>query len=153
MESTMDAALEKTISKLLASENDMTIATVREDGYPQATTVSYVSDGHAIYFGCGADLQKARNIARSHKISLAIDAPYASWEEIKGLSIGGVAERMTDRNELDRLHQLMVAKFPKIEELAAEFSDAAMVMFRIEPQLISVLDYTKGFGHTELVTL
>jgi hypothetical protein len=27
------------------------------------------------------------------------------------------------------------------------------VLFRIEPEVISVLDYSKGFGHTELVTL
>src|ERR1700731_3853356 len=32
--------------------NDMTIATVREDGYPQATAVSYVNDGLAVYFSC-----------------------------------------------------------------------------------------------------
>jgi hypothetical protein len=24
-------------------------------------------------------------------------------------------------------------------------------IFRVEPQVISVLDYTQGFGHTELV--
>ncbi len=148
----MDRALETTISKLLASENDMTIATVREDGYPQATTVSYVSDGLKIYFGCDAGSQKARNIARSNKVSLAIDAPYASWEEIKGLSIGGTAERVTEKQELNRVVRLMHAKFPQINEYATD-ADAGLAVFRITPQVISVLDYTKGFGHTELVTL
>lgn len=148
----MDRALETTISKLLASENDMTIATVREDGYPQATTVSYVSDGLKIYFGCDAGSQKARNIARDNKVSLTIDAPYASWEEIKGLSIGGTAERVTDSQELNRVDRLMHAKFPQINEYATD-ADAGLAVFRITPQVISVLDYTKGFGHTELVTL
>jgi nitroimidazol reductase NimA-like FMN-containing flavoprotein (pyridoxamine 5'-phosphate oxidase superfamily) len=152
MEDEMDRALETTISKLLASENDMTIATVREDGYPQATTVSYVSDGLKIYFGCDAGSQKARNIARSNKVSLAIDAPYASWEEIKGLSIGGTAERVTEKQELNRVVRLMHAKFPQINEYATD-ADAGLAVFRITPQVISVLDYTKGFGHTELVTL
>jgi hypothetical protein len=27
-----------------------------------------------------------------------------------------------------------------------------VALLRITPQVISVLDYTKGFGHTELVT-
>jgi nitroimidazol reductase NimA-like FMN-containing flavoprotein (pyridoxamine 5'-phosphate oxidase superfamily) len=152
MEDEMDRALETTISKLLASENDMTIATVREDGYPQATTVSYVSDGLKIYFGCDAGSQKARNIARDNKVSLTIDAPYASWEEIKGLSIGGTAERVTDSQELNRVDRLMHAKFPQINEYATD-ADAGLAVFRITPQVISVLDYTKGFGHTELVTL
>ena len=33
------------IISILNSANDMTIATVREDGHPQAKTVSYVNDG------------------------------------------------------------------------------------------------------------
>ncbi len=28
-----------------------------------------------------------------------------------------------------------------------------VAVFRVEPEVISVLDYTKGFGHTDLVTL
>jgi hypothetical protein len=43
-----------------------------EDGYPQATTVSYVSDGLTIYFGCGEASQKARNLARNTKVSLTV---------------------------------------------------------------------------------
>ena len=148
----MDRELEKTILKLLASEKDMTIATVREDGYPQATTVSYVSDGLKIYFGCDGGSQKARNIARNNKISLTIDAPYTSWEEIKGLSIGGIAERVTDGDELARVRELMLAKFPQIAQFGA-YPGTELVMWRITPQVISVLDYTKGFGHTELVTV
>jgi hypothetical protein len=36
----MDPALEREIVSILNESNDLTIATVREDGYPQATTVS-----------------------------------------------------------------------------------------------------------------
>jgi hypothetical protein len=36
----MDRALEQEIVSILDEANDMTIATVRQDGYPQATTVS-----------------------------------------------------------------------------------------------------------------
>jgi general stress protein 26 len=50
-----------------------TIATVREDGYPQARTVSNVNDGLKIYFGCAAHSQKARNLARNNKISLTVN--------------------------------------------------------------------------------
>ncbi len=148
----MDRALEATILQLLSSENDMTIATVRDDGYPQATTVSYVSDGMKIYFGCSGDSQKAKNIARSNKVSLTIDAPYASWEEIKGLSIGGKAERVTAKDELARVQQLMHAKFPQIAQYGSD-TDSGITVFRVTPQVISVLDYTKGFGHTQLATL
>jgi nitroimidazol reductase NimA-like FMN-containing flavoprotein (pyridoxamine 5'-phosphate oxidase superfamily) len=41
----MDQAVKATILDILSKQTDMTIATVREDHYPQATTVSYVNDG------------------------------------------------------------------------------------------------------------
>ena len=148
----MDRSLEAIITRLLSSENDMTIATVREDGYPQATTVSYVSDGLKIYFGCSSESQKARNITRNCKVSVTIDAPYASWEQIEALSIGGTAERVTGKDELARVQQLMHAKFPQIAQYGSD-ADAGIAIYRVTPQVISVLDYTKGFGHTDLVTL
>jgi nitroimidazol reductase NimA-like FMN-containing flavoprotein (pyridoxamine 5'-phosphate oxidase superfamily) len=128
----------------------MTIATVRQDGYPQATTVSYVNDGLKIYFGCAAESQKAKNLARIRKISLTVNLPYASWKEIRGLSIGGSAERVTDPQEMDQVSQLMFEKFPQIAGYApAELEQ--IVLFRVTPEIISVLDYRKGFGHTDLV--
>jgi general stress protein 26 len=123
---------------------------VRANGYPQATTVSYVNEGLTIYFGCGAGSQKARNIAANNKVSLTIEAPYASWEQIKGLSIGGVAERVTDKDEIDRVGRLMRAKFPQIDQFEA-VPGTELVVYCIRPQVISVLNYTKGFGHTDLV--
>ena len=68
----MDPALEREIVSILNESNDLTIATVREDGYPQATTVSYVNDGLTIYFGCAAQSQKAKNIGHSAKVSLSV---------------------------------------------------------------------------------
>jgi nitroimidazol reductase NimA-like FMN-containing flavoprotein (pyridoxamine 5'-phosphate oxidase superfamily) len=146
----MDPVLTDEILSILDNAIDMTIATVREDGYPQATTVSYVNDGPKIYFGCGGESQKAKNLARNRKISLTVNLPYASWNEIRGLSIGGRAERVTDPQEMGEVSQLMFEKFPQIAGYApAELEEIAL--FRVTPEIISVLDYRKGFGHTDLV--
>ena len=66
----MDDSLREEILSVLKGASDMTIATIRPDGYPQATTVSYVTDGLSIYFGCAAESQKAQNIAYNDKVSL-----------------------------------------------------------------------------------
>ena len=146
----MDPELTDEIVSILDAANDMTIATNREDGYPQATTVSYVNDGLTIYFGCAAQSQKAKNLARDSKVSLTVNLPYASWKEIRGLSIGGRAERVTDPQEVDQVSKLMFEKFPQIAAYApAELEE--IVLFRITPEIVSVLDYRKGFGHTDLV--
>jgi len=148
----MDAALKQEIVSILNEANDLTIATIREDGYPQATTVSYVNDGLIIYFGCAAESQKAKNIARSDKVSLTVNLPYASWTEIRGLSIAGKAEAVTDPEEIDQVGQLMFQKFPQIAPYAPTELEG-IVLFRITPEIISVLDYRKGFGHTDLVNV
>ena len=87
----MDKSLDKTILNILTESNDMSLATLRPDGFPQATTVSYVSDGMTIYFATGAHAQKAQNLAQCDKVSLTVDRPYSNWNEILGLSLGGTA--------------------------------------------------------------
>jgi general stress protein 26 len=146
----MDPALKQEIVAILEEANDLTIATVREDGYPQATTVSYVDDGLTIYFGCAAGSQKAKNIALNPNVSLTVNLPYASWKEIRGLSIGGKAALVTDPEEISQASQLMLQKFPQIAGYASTELDE-IALFRITPEIVSVLDYRKGFGHTDLV--
>jgi len=146
----MDAALRGEILSVLKGANDMTIATIRPDGFPQATTVSYVSDGLTIYFGCAAESQKAQNIAYNNKVSLTVTLPYFSWEGIRGLSMGGTAKPVTDLNEINRVSELMLRKFPQILQYALT-EEKGVFLVRITPEVISVLDYRKGFGHADLV--
>lgn len=51
----------------------MTSATVRDDDFSQAPTVSYVSDGLIIYFMTTEVAQKAQNIAQDNNGSLTIN--------------------------------------------------------------------------------
>jgi nitroimidazol reductase NimA-like FMN-containing flavoprotein (pyridoxamine 5'-phosphate oxidase superfamily) len=143
-------AQRKQIVSIIDDIDDMTIATVREDGFPQATTVSYVNDGLTIYFGTGAHAQKARNLARSDKVSLTINRPYKSWDEIEGVSVGGRAVKVSDQQEQQKVGALMFKKFPQIAKYADSPPDTELAIYRVDPIVISLLDYRKGFGHTEL---
>jgi nitroimidazol reductase NimA-like FMN-containing flavoprotein (pyridoxamine 5'-phosphate oxidase superfamily) len=67
----------------------MSIATLRPDGWPQATTVGYANEGITLYFLCGPDCQKAANLARDDRVSLTIDHDTPQVMEIIGLSMGG----------------------------------------------------------------
>ena len=150
----MDTAIRNQIISIIDDINDLTIATVRNDGYPQATTVSYVNDGLTIYFGTTSDSQKARNIASNNKVSLTINRPYTTWDEIEGVSISGVAVLIADKSEQDKVGALLFKKFPQIENyMPPDVPPDALVLYRIEPKFVSLLDYRKGFGHTELFEL
>ncbi|MBY0565355.1 MAG: pyridoxamine 5'-phosphate oxidase family protein [Hyphomonadaceae bacterium] len=147
----MNDAQRHLIQSIIDQADDITIATNREDGYPQATTVSYVNDGLSIYFGTWVKSQKAVNLLRDARMSATINLPYATWSEIKGLSIGGRARKVEAPAELEKAMGLMLAKFPQVQQYAADMQGAEMAFFRIEPEVISILDYSKSFGHTELV--
>jgi uncharacterized protein YhbP (UPF0306 family) len=138
------------IVEILAGANDMTIATLRLDGHPQATTVNYVNDGVTIYFGTGAETQKARNIAACDKVSLTVNLPYKTWDEIRGLSMGGRAARLSDPSEIAKVGRLILKKFPQGADFGPDDA-TSIALFSISPEVVSVLDYRKGFGHAELI--
>lgn len=150
----MDESKRRQIVSIIDDVDDMTIATARDDGYPQATTVSYVNDGLTIYFGTSSAAQKARNIAKNDKVSLTINRDYANWNEIEGLSISGRATLITDHAEQQKVGGLLFKKYPQIAEFIPPVTDMdELALFRVDPEFISLLDYSKAFGHCELVSL
>jgi len=151
-ESVMDEKLRDQIISIINDVDDMTIATIREDGFPQATTVSYINDGLTIYFVTVADGQKAQNISRNNKVSLTINRDYQNWDNIEGLSMGALAMSVSEPKEKEKIGKLLLEKFPQVAQYEPT-DDIDLAYFRIEPKVISILDYEKGFGHTELVEL
>ena len=83
----MDEKIRSKIQSLLDQHRIMTIATLRPDGWPQATTVGYVNEGLTLYFLCGLDSQKAANLARDDRVSLTIDHDTPDLMAITGLSM------------------------------------------------------------------
>ena len=150
----MDEQIRKKILTLLNQHRNMTIATLRPDGWPQATTVGYGNDGLTLYFLCGRDSQKAANLARDDRVSLTIDDDTPEVMEITGLSMAARATPVLDKAEADKALQMLLAKYPPQQSSALPPLPAPddVRIFRVTPAVISVLDYSKGFGHTDLVS-
>lgn len=140
----------KQIADILDEAKDMTIATLRSDGFPQATTVTFVHEGTDIYFGCSRASQKAQNIERDNKVSCTVNPPYDDWKTIRSLSLAGRAEMVSDAEVTERIGRLFVEKFPQVMDYV-DMPEVDMVFVKIDPCVVSILDYSKGFGHTELV--
>ena len=148
----MDEAIRQKILSLLDQHRVMTIATLRPDGWPQATTVGYVNEGLTLYFLCGLDSQKAKNLARDDRVSLTIDHDSPDVMAISGLSMAAHATAVLDRAEATRIIQKLPSKYPEKIAVPMPLPTADEVrIFRVAPVVISVLDYSKGFGHTEVV--
>ena len=149
----MDNEIKNKIETLLDQHRVMTVATLRPDGWPQATTVGYVNEGLTLYFLCGLDSQKASNLARDDRVSLTVDHDAPQVMEITGLSMAARAQPVTDRAEAEKVLRMLPMKYPPQTALPGPMPTAEQVrIFRVVPSVISVLDYSKGFGHTDLVT-
>src|SRR5439155_24350450 len=99
----MDEAIGKKILALLDQHRIMTVATLRPDGWPQATTVGYVNEGLTLYFLCGLDSQKAANLARDDRVSLTIDHDTPDLMAITGLSMAAHAQAVVDQAEAGKI--------------------------------------------------
>ena len=149
----MDEAIRTKILALLDQHRIMTLATLRPDGWPQATTVGYVNEGLALYFLCGLDSQKAANLARDDRVSLTIDHDTPDMMAITGLSMAAHATPVVDRAEAEKVLRLLPLKYPPQTALPFPMPKPDDVrIFRVTPVVISVLDYSRGFGHADLVT-
>src|SRR5690348_16774736 len=97
----MDDTIRAKILKLLDTHRIMSLATLRPDGWPQATTVGYVNKGLTLYFLCGPDSQKAQNLAKDDRVSLTIDHDTPDIMAITGLHggarTGGDGSRRSER--------------------------------------------------------
>jgi len=147
----MDKKMESLVLDIMKNHNILTLATLREDGYPQANTVTYANDGLTIYFSTAQDSQKVKNIKNCNKVSLTIDKDYEDWNKIKGLSMAATAETLTNPDEIKKAMNCLVKKFPFLAEMPETEEPIAVV--KITPKIISVLNYELGFGHTDLVEI
>jgi PPOX class probable F420-dependent enzyme len=149
----MDEGLRRKILTLLDQHRVMTLATLRPDGWPQATTVGYANEGLNLYFLCGLDSQKAANLARDNRVSLTIDDDTPQVMEITGLSMAARVQPVTDPAEAEKAIGLLMSRYPEQASFPLPMPKPADVrIFRVTPVVISVLDYTQGFAHTDLVT-
>ncbi|OAE99913.1 pyridoxamine 5'-phosphate oxidase [Bradyrhizobium centrolobii] len=148
----MDEACRRRILRLLDQHRTMRIATLRPDGWPQVTTVGYANDGLAVYFLCGADSQKAANLASDDRVSLAVDDDPAQVVDITGLSMAARAKLVTDPAEFEKALRLLISRYPNQKGLDFPMPKTSDVcVFRLTPTIVSLLDYSKGFGHTDLI--
>ena len=150
----MDDEIKRKILALLDQHRIMTVATLRPDGWPQATTVGYVNEGLILYFLCGLDSQKAKNLARDERLSLTIDHDTADLMAITGLSMAARAQAVEDRAEAEKVLRMLPLKYPEAQPQPLPMkmpSPDEVRIFRVTPAVISVLDYAKGFGHTDLI--
>ena len=130
----------------------MGIATTRADGWPHNTMVSYANEEILLYFIISRQSQKFANIARDDRISIVVGRDFHDPATIKALSIAARASEVTDAKQRQRAVHLLLERHPGLQRLERPAPDHSAVM-RANPEVITILDYSKGFGHADVLTV
>ncbi len=146
----MKREFKRQIVDLLNDHRIMTMATNRDDGWPQATTVGYANDGLVIYCLVSRDSQKYANIKRDPRVSLSIAKDYPQPLLIKGLSMAASVSEVADRGEIDHVSEIFLHRYPE-HKVMPRPDPYAVPTLRLTPEIVSIIDYSKGFGHSDLV--
>lgn len=144
--------MEEKAVKILDSHRTMAISTVRPDGWPQTTIVGYANDGLLIYFLISRSSQKLANIQRDDRVAVAIGNEPRDMSEAKAVYAGALASEVTDSKQREHAWHLLAHRHPNLADFdLPQKSDAAMM--RAMCKYVSILDFTKGLGHTDGLTV
>jgi len=151
----MKQDLEKAIVSYLDSHRHMALATVKDDGSPYASTVSYVNKGLTIFFMTDPSSQKGKNIQFCPKVGVTISEDYLDWDKIEGVQLTGSVEWITDQTELKQIQQMFAHKFPQVHKYLSGYGVTIDIIpfLRITAKRINYLDYSKGFNHWDTLAL
>jgi nitroimidazol reductase NimA-like FMN-containing flavoprotein (pyridoxamine 5'-phosphate oxidase superfamily) len=130
----------------------MAIATLRPDGWPQATMVSYANEGLLLYFIVSRASQKYANIERDGRVSIVVGRDFEEPSQIKALSIAANASEVRDPKQRERAIDLVLQRHPALARLPRPDLKHSAVM-RAYCSIVTILDYSKGFGHADLLTV
>lgn len=138
--------------QILRDNRLMAIATLRPDGWPHSTMVSYANEDILLYFIVSRQGQKFANIERDDRVSLVIGRDFHDPSTIKALSIAARASEVRDPEQRQRAVKLLLDRHPGLKKLERPEPGHSAVM-RANPEIITILDYSKGFGHADLLTV
>jgi nitroimidazol reductase NimA-like FMN-containing flavoprotein (pyridoxamine 5'-phosphate oxidase superfamily) len=144
--------MEQPALTILSANRIMSIATVRPDGWPQATIVGYANEGFRLYFLIYRDSQKFENISRDHRVAVTVGEEPSELNAIKAVYAGCEVREVTDLNERSRAWLLLAKRHPNLTDLAPP-QTAEVATMVAECRYISVLDYSQGLGHAESLVL
>jgi nitroimidazol reductase NimA-like FMN-containing flavoprotein (pyridoxamine 5'-phosphate oxidase superfamily) len=144
--------MEQKAVEILNQYRLMAISTLRPDGWPQATMVNYANEGLLLYFIVSRHSQKYANINRDSRVAIVVGRDFEDPSQIKALSIAANASEVRDPAQRDRAIKLVLERHPALAAFGTpDLTHSAVV--RAYCSVVTILDYSKGFGHTDMLTV
>lgn len=150
----MSQELKARIKQFLAAHTTLTLATVAEDGRPQAAPLFFAEmDDLSLIFISETKVRHSRNIGRDRRVAATIYADGQQWQSIRGVQLEGECVALSGP-AADQARAVYLAKYPFIK---SDKLLAAMIHFvtfyKISPAWLRLVDNSQGFGHKEELRL
>jgi len=150
-------ALRAEIEAFLAAHHTVSLATVDDQGLPHAANLLYALDGLVLYWMSDTETRHSRHIEVRQRVTATVAPDYADFRLIRGLQIFGRARRLAGLESLATVGR-MVSRYAFLAQLAsgpaalrAAYEKAGF--YCLEPERITLIDNTQGFGHKETLEL
>ncbi len=138
------------IKQFLADHTTLTLATLAEDGRPQAAPLFYAEmDDLSLVFISEPKVRHSQNVARDGRIAATIYADGQQWQTIQGLQLEGTCAALSgEAAEAARVVYLAKYSFIAESEFLSEML-RQVTFYKISPTWIRLIDNSQGFGHKE----
>lgn len=142
--------MKQDIVEILDAHRVMTIATLRPDGWPQATMVGYANDELTLFFLVSRTSQKYENMARDNRVSITVGEDAEKLAAVRGLSMSALVYPVRDEAQRRHGYEQLLRRRPELASLPEpDWTEAVIV--RALPRDVAILDFSKGLGHTDMV--
>ena len=146
-----DQQLIEQVTAILHNNRLASLATVGADGWPHCTMVGFANEGVRLYFLIARRSQKMEDLERDGRISIAIGHDVIDPASIRALAIQARAKPVVDEGErrsaMDRLYD----RRPALRRLEEPSEEQSALIVGV-PEQIRLLDYSKGYGYSTLLS-
>ena len=114
-------------------------------------TPAIANDELLIYFIISRRGQKLANILRDDRVSLSIGRDFHDPSSIRALSIAGHVSEVIDEKQRKKAVDMVLERHPGLRKLEKPEPSHSAVML-LFPSTVTILDYSKGLGHADVLT-
>jgi uncharacterized protein len=140
------------IEQLLSAQHVMSLATSGKDGEVHAASLFYAMEGLSLVWTSDPATRHSQHVEGQCRVAATIAPDCADFLAVRGLQISGVARRLVDAAQVERASGKMLERFPFLERLASgplalREAWARAGFYRLDPDRITLIDNSRGFGH------
>lgn len=130
------------VADLLGRERLLTLACIRPDHWPQATTLGYLSEGLNLYIRVARASHTFTNLLGDDRASIAVRTTGGGYGEGVGVTMTGRFHPVEDASEIGRLEAEMTRRYPDIHLYCP--SGQPSVVLKFTPHLITAVGIADG---------